>query len=203
MFVDWCTVPDPTNPGANEVVRYKDGQYITLGSNDVTLYAQWAEGVTVTYRYDADKDGVYEDIASEMKKQIVGKGTETPMMHTGFTNGSMALIKWNTDPDLVSGDTYEVTGKNPTITVDADTTLYAVWESGWNKMGNQSTSTVLWKVQGGNTIRVRPMDGVEGSFVGTGNSTWIGLDSGSRGAITKVSNEGLIYASGDFYNHFV
>lgn len=151
---------------------------------------------TITYCANYRGDG--SDTSAEKVTQTVISGTPNPIPHTRFKKGTSALIKFNTQPDG-SGTDYAVSGKIPLITVDKDVTLYAIWESDWKLLGAGNSSYVLYK-DVANKIFIRPCDGVEGTFVGTGNTTWYNVVPASRTKFSELQIDGMVYGTGSFRN---
>lgn len=91
----------------NSLSPYKDGSF--------TVYAQWADPVTVTY----DANGG----TGTMEPQVVPKDTSTNLDPNTFTKENYYFSEWNTKADG-TGDSYTDKGS---ITAADNITLYAVW----------------------------------------------------------------------------
>ena len=113
-FTGWNTKPDGTG------TAYADKATITL-TDDLTLYAQWAKKVVLTFdANDSAEDpaeGVMEDI-------IVSKGSAVEIPANAFTREGYDFTGWNTKPDG-SGKAY---AEGDSITLTDDLTLYAQWD---------------------------------------------------------------------------
>lgn len=103
----WNTAADGT--GTN----YPDGEKLTL-TEDVTLYAQWVPGYTVTYMANN---------GTEETGRFKGSG-EVALTWEGFTAPEgKVLISWNTAPDG-TGTNYD---DGEPLELTEDLTLYAQW----------------------------------------------------------------------------
>ncbi len=112
LFIGWATVSDGTGD------FYNDGQEVSLNTN-LELYAQWRDAITVSF--DATSG------TGDMSNLIVPSGIESIISKNIFVHEdtNQRFIGWNTIADG-TGDSYTDEGK---ITITADTTLYAQWDS--------------------------------------------------------------------------
>ena len=107
---------------------YSDTVTITAGT-DMTLYAVWADSVTITL----DPNGGYwwnvENTGTETQKVKKGSVIKCYHLSTPTNEKNKVFGGWATDPEgthIILP--YEYDGEQPSITADEDTTLYAVWE---------------------------------------------------------------------------
>ncbi len=147
-FAGWSTAPDGMG------VTYAAGSTLTMGSADVTLYAQWTTGPTYAIVYDDNVDG-----------ELIG----VPTASTGYVAGTVVALSssvpertgfsfagWSTAPDGM-GITYAA---GATLIMDAaDLTLYAQWITG-------PTYTIVYE------------DNVDGELIGVPTAS-IGHAAGS------------------------
>ena len=111
MFKCWNTKADGSG------TDFKDEATVKI-SKDVTLYAQWIVGRTITF----DKNA--EDATGTMDDQIVDSGVATALTANAFRRVNYEFEGWATNPDG-SGTKYADQG---TVTTTTDLTLYAVWK---------------------------------------------------------------------------
>lgn len=109
-FTGWNTKADGSG------TSYNDGASISPSSN-MTLYAQW-QSSTYTLCFDANGG------TGEMAAETAHFGMATQLPANGFTREKYTFTGWNTRADG-SGTAY---GEKASLTLTADTTLYAQWE---------------------------------------------------------------------------
>ena len=110
VFIGWSTAPEGT-------VEYADGAIITVEQN-MPLYAQWAEAITITFNGNG-----YNSWAS-MPDQTVPKNIPTALKKCTFQNDSAVFKGWG----LSAGDRSVDFKDEDIVTLDKDITLYAIWE---------------------------------------------------------------------------
>ena len=111
VFIGWGTAPEGP-------LEYADGAPITV-EQDMTLYAQWAEALTITF----DGNGGNYNWMDE-PSQIVPRGIPTALKSNIFTRSNYTFKGWGLSAGDRSVD-YEDQG---IITLNEDITLYAIWE---------------------------------------------------------------------------
>ena len=116
-FLRWNTQPDGDGDG------YAPGATFTIGSADVTLYAQWTDNPVYTLSYDANgADGGSVPVGPrnyEESEAVTVLGNSGNLFKTDHT-----FAGWNSDAEG-NGTQYR-TGDTLSIT-DEDVTLYAQW----------------------------------------------------------------------------
>ena len=132
-----CTFTGYNTAADGSGTAYKAGDPYTLTEENPTLelYAQWQENApeTVTVTFDPNGgDGT-------MEPQTVEKGKETALSENDFTFEGHSFGGWATEKD--GEKVYDDKAK---VTLDADTTLYAVW-----KEAAAETVTVTFDKNGG------------------------------------------------------
>ena len=132
-----CTFTGYNTAADGSGTAYKVGDPYTLTEENPTLelYAQWQENApeTVTVTFDPNGgDGT-------MEPQTMEKGKETALTENAFTFEGHSFGGWATEKD---GE--KVYDDKATVTLDADTTLYAVW-----KEAAAETVTVTFDKNGG------------------------------------------------------
>ena len=114
-FTGWNTSTD------GKGTSYADGASVSnLTETDgatVTLYAQWAEGATVTFHKN---DGVTPESTTTQKIQF---NTETALTKNTFSRDTYIFLGWNTAEDG-TGTAYSDEQK---VTLTANLDLYAQW----------------------------------------------------------------------------
>ena len=108
IFSSWNTAADGSG------ISYSNSANITI-TNDLTLYAQWVDGVTKTVTFNSNSG------SGTMSNQVAG--TTTALNANTFTRSSYTFARWNTAADG-TGYSY-ADGANYAFT--ADQTLYAQW----------------------------------------------------------------------------
>lgn len=111
VLIGWSTTPEGP-------LEYAEGTPITILEN-VILYAQWAEAITITF----DGNGGNYNWAGE-PSQIVPKGIPTALKDNIFTRSNYTFKGWG----LSAGDRSVDYENKAVITLDEDITLYAIWE---------------------------------------------------------------------------
>ncbi len=116
-FVGWNTEPDGSG------ATYTQGQTFTIGTQNITLYAEWTIDPTYTLTYNGNSNtggSVPAGPANyEQGQTITVPGNTGGLVKTGYS-----FSGWNTAVDG-SGSTY-TQGQTYTIG-QADITLYAMW----------------------------------------------------------------------------
>jgi len=132
-FNDWNTAPDGSG------ISYSPGGTFTIGSGNVTLYAQWTAIATYTVTYNANgaTNGAVP-IDSNLYApgdSVTVLGNTGGLARTGYTFGG-----WNTAADG-SGISYSPGG---TLSMgSSDITLYAQWTAVANFPGGYNESPFL------------------------------------------------------------
>lgn len=151
VFKEWNTNADGTGEA------YTANSQMTMGHENITLYAIWADGYTITY----DANGGDGNPPSDGRKFIEGQ-----KMNVGsgsLTKGNQKCSKWNTKPDG-TGTTYK---PNETLVFGAENIiLYAVYEDayrlsydlngGTGKLPSNSSLSLegaTWTVRNGTSMR--------------------------------------------------
>jgi len=121
-FTGWNTLPNGTG------TTYTQGQYMTMGVNDVTLYAKWTQNTTYSVSYNAnnaDSGTVPVDSTNyESGKPVTVIGNTGNLKRAGYT-----FAGWNTKPDgsgvtCTQGQTFSMGNDN--------VVLYAKWINGYS-----------------------------------------------------------------------
>lgn len=134
-----------TNPGyafsgwsassTSSTVQYANGALITA-TGDITLYAIWnydaGQWATITFNSNGGE--------GTMGVQEVIKGVATQLTENAFTKPGYAFGGWSTSSTATVPDYAD----EASITVYADTTLYAVWEKDANQW-----ATITYHANGG------------------------------------------------------
>ncbi len=116
-FIGWNTSADGS--GTN----YIQGQTFTVGSEDVTLYAIWANVVTYTVTYDGNEN-TGGSVPTDSTDYEQGDTVTVPGNTGNLIKAGSTFSGWNTSDDG-SGTTYMA---DDTFTMaDANVTLYAIW----------------------------------------------------------------------------
>lgn len=123
-FKGWAESSEATE------AQYTDGQEITISAN-TTLYAVWEEKedpnapkFTVTFNGNAPEG---ETVSGEMAGQVFTEGkTQSLTKNTFSIRKGYAFRGWALDKSA----TVEVYKDEASIKISADTTLYAVWDTG-------------------------------------------------------------------------
>lgn len=123
-FLGWAESSEATE------AQYTDGQEITISAN-TTLYAVWEEKedpnapkFTVTFNGNAPEG---ETVSGEMAEQTFTEGkTQALTKNTFSIRKGYAFRGWALDKSA----TVEVYKDEASIKISADTTLYAVWDTG-------------------------------------------------------------------------
>ncbi len=110
-FVGWNTKEDGS--GAS----YAEEDTLTMPDESVTLYAQWAKNVNLTYDMNGG-DGSLDQVSAYAGGSITLSDAST-ISRDGYT-----FMGWNTQKDG-KGESYEA-GSEYTVP-ETDTTLYATW----------------------------------------------------------------------------
>jgi len=190
-FLGWYTTPgnDPSKPG----IAWDFG---TMEFDDnTTLYARWAEGVTVTfYLNDPDPGSVLDPIYDEI---VVPEGEKISQLPTPPELPGYVFRGWYTDPDWAQGTLWDFENDG----FDEDTDLFARWEpkSGafcFTKVGADDVNTplegatfVLYKLDeecehGGSAYE-------HGEVTAANKSCWILIDSITT-TVTGADDDGLV-----------
>ena len=138
-FDAWNTAADGSG------THYLAGATLTIGDEDVTLYAQWTTintppPTTYTVTYDAN-DGTGTTAVDETPYPANSRAEVQP----GFTRDGYTFKEWNTAADgtgtaCAPGDTIPITG---------NVTLYAQWEPVGTQPPAPDTYTVTYEPNGG------------------------------------------------------
>lgn len=127
-FTGWNTLPGGTG------TTYTQGQYMIMGSVDVTLYARWTAASTYTVTYDAnnaDTGSVPVDSTNyESGKPVTVMGNTGNLKRAGYS-----FAGWNTKPDgsgvtCSQGQTFSMGSEN--------VVLYAKWINGYSVTYNSN-----------------------------------------------------------------
>ena len=127
-FAGWNTLPGGTG------TTYTQGQYMTMGSVDVTLYARWTAASTYTVTYDAnnaDTGSVPVDSTNyESGKPVTVMGNTGNLKRAGYS-----FAGWNTKADgsgvsCTQGQTFSMGSEN--------VILYAKWINGYSVTYNSN-----------------------------------------------------------------
>jgi len=110
VFNRWSTNPDGTG------TTYADGAALTTAS-DLTLYAQWLEGVTKTVTFNSNTG------SGSMPNQV--SGISTGLSANTFTKDGYTFAGWNTAANG-TGFSY---ADGASYNFSADTTMYAQWNA--------------------------------------------------------------------------
>jgi uncharacterized repeat protein (TIGR02543 family) len=105
--------------------HYVQGQTFSMGTANVTLYAEWSGGFTVTYDANGATGGSVPIDASGYgsSQTVTVLGNTGSLVHTGYT-----FVGWQTEADG-SGTSYRPGG---TFQMGAaNVTLYALWAGGY------------------------------------------------------------------------
>ena len=114
VFANWNTEPDGSGSD------YADGEVVTVGE-DLSLYAQWAEPIIVTFKNTGNSGYGY------MEERIVGKGRAFPAPACEFYSNNAYEFKYWTKTPEDPGEAGEVYPEGAVLTLYEDTTLYAQW----------------------------------------------------------------------------
>ena len=191
VFLGWSTSPSAT------VATYQPGGTFTIDAN-TTLFAVWQTSVNYTVTYDAN--GGIGAPGSQTKIQ----GTPLKLNIARPTKAGAIFLGWSTSSSAVS-PTYQAGGM---FTIDANTTLYAVWNNnvnyyaisgGWHYTEALKSDQTVW-VWGRNT------DGQLGNGTTTNSSLPIvvpGINSINRISTVPthrcnmvLKNDGTVWAWG-------
>lgn len=112
-FAGW----DTSSKASSE--SYTDGDSYTMGDTDVTLYAVWKTGYTITF----DANGG----TGTMANQVVSFGETVTLSKNTFTRSGYSFAGWSTS-SYTTIATYS-DGAAYTMYSTSDVTLYAVWMS--------------------------------------------------------------------------
>lgn len=127
-FSGWNTLANGTG------TDYLPSASYTMGSSNVTLYAKWT---AATYVLSYNANGATGGSVPSDSIYTAGD-TATVSNNTGFlVKTNSMFVGWNTDPSG-TGTSYAV---NDTFTINADTTLYAVWSSFTFYVSNTGSDT--------------------------------------------------------------
>ena len=184
-FVGWNTKSNGSG------VTYAPGQTFTLSSFDITLYAKWAENLSVVYNGNENTGGdvpvdptIYQ-IINGLEAVVLENSGE--LVRTGYT-----FVGWNTQSDG-SGTTYTM-GQTFYLVV-LDVTLYAKWsknlsityDGNGSTGGNIPVDPVIY-LTGQNSI---PIPENTGELFRTGY-TFTGWNTQSNGS-------GITYTTGQVF----
>jgi uncharacterized repeat protein (TIGR02543 family) len=118
-FTGWCTGADGTGSS------YAQGQTMTMGNTDVTLYAKWTQNLTYSVNYNAN-DAAGGSAPVDTTRYEAGQTVTVPGNTGNLTKTGYAFAGWNTQANG-SGITYT---QGQTFSMGAiDLTLYAKWTS--------------------------------------------------------------------------
>ena len=132
MLNGWNTEPDGTG------THYDCGETTVL-SDDLILYAEWVELHNLTYHanggsgtltdggsYTYDEETINLENANAYAN--IPHGAEVKLsVGEGFTRSGYQLVGWNTSKSAADEEIVEYE-KNDDLTLNEDTTLYAVWK---------------------------------------------------------------------------
>ena len=117
---------------------YEDQGSITVGESDITLYAQWEEGWTVSFNANGADSGTMQSV------NISASGsTDYTIPDCSFIKDGYVFECWRAD-NPISGQEYK---KDAILSVDKDTVLYAVWYRPVNLHANDGGDPENVKVQ--------------------------------------------------------
>ena len=106
----------------------------------ITLYANWAEAVTVTVTYDANCG------TGTMDAQTVKKGTEVTISDNTFTREGYTFTGWNTVAAPTTDNPGTAYAAGTKVALKENITLYAQWEI--------KTYNITWVDGNGTQLRV-------------------------------------------------
>lgn len=124
-FKGWTTLPD------SQIAQYNPGDNYSL-DQDITLYAIW-EKSEYTIHYDANDNEEGTAVPNDQTKE---KGTDITLSDIEPEREGYIFKGWSTNKEATTGE-YQ---PSDTFGVDADTTLYAIWEE---KLYLKSTEYVI------------------------------------------------------------
>lgn len=110
-FAGWAT-----SSSAVESI-YSDGDSFTMGDTDVTLYAVWKTGYTISYNANGG--------TGSMSNQYVTAGSSATLQANVFTRSGYYFAGWATS----ASSTYVSYKDKDRITPTRSMTLYAVWQT--------------------------------------------------------------------------
>ncbi len=183
-FVDWNTKADGTG------VAYSAGQNITMGSQSLTLFAQWTPSVqTLTYASNPPNGST---VTGSIAAVQTTTGTSVTLPQSGYSIAGYTLTGWNTSADG-SGVGYALGG---TYDVQAGSvTLYAQWVTNQLQIifnANGGTGSMPAEPAYTNQSGVLSANG----FTSPPGYTFSGWNTQSNGSGTSYSNVGN-YTMGD------
>ncbi len=116
IFAGWNTLPDGTGG------THAPGASLVIGTADVTLYAQWAFALSVTYDANLPANTTLNSGSAPIDDAPYGSGDSVSVAgDNGMTVTDYRFTGWNGQADgqgTVYSDSFTITG---------DTTLYAQW----------------------------------------------------------------------------
>ncbi len=178
ILVGWAPNPDGTGTG------YEPNGTISNVEHDLSLYAVWANAVTLTYDVNGgDGNGMVESVA---------QGTEVPITDMVPERFGYIFQGWATAPDAAEAQYYA----GDLFAANQNTTLYAVWKRDPNvKLWNVSFDLAGGTGEGFETVEILddtaftlPMEkpAKEGlSFMGWEMGTFGIVQSGSSVRVTS------------------
>ena len=183
-FTEWNTQANGSG------ISFSEGDTFTINSN-IILYAVWEEIYTLTYNGNTNTSGNAptdgsSPYTSGSSVTVLGNSGSPILAKTGFR-----FTGWNTESNG-SGVSYS---QGNTFTINANTTLYAIWEEIYTLTYNGNTNT------GGNA----PTDG--SSPYTTGSSVTVLGNSGSLVKTgftftewnTEANGSGVSYSEGNTF----
>ena len=173
-FAGWNTA---SNAGGTS---YLAGATFTIGSANVTLYAQWAAAYTVTYNGNGNTGGSVPVDSSSYPQgaTVTVLGNTGSLVRTGFV-----FAGWNTTPDgsgtmYLSGSTFNLGNTN--------VTLYAAWMN-YVYAGNAGAGTIS-AFSIGSSGGLSSVGTVTFDAGGTGNVQIAASPTGSYLYVTQLAN---------------
>lgn len=139
----WSTDPNATEP------KWTVDEFSSMVPNsNMTVYAVWAEGYTITFDGNGGKQYQGDDAPSRWIKQVV-KGSSLDYFATPWREGYI-FKGWSADKNALEPTwTYD---NYKSMSVNSDMTLYAVWSAGYRvtfdanggKMNNSEDAPSIW-----------------------------------------------------------
>jgi uncharacterized repeat protein (TIGR02543 family) len=112
-FASWNTTPSGTGSSFTDASSY------TMGSGDLTLYAQWTvNAYTITFNTNTGDGG-------SMSTQDINYGASANLTSNGFTKTGYTFASWNTQADGLGTDISDAASY--TMSSASNVTLYAKW----------------------------------------------------------------------------
>lgn len=182
-FIGWNTAPNASG------TTYSGGTTFTIGSRDVTLYADWTSNPTYTVTYDANGAGSgtvpVDNNRYEQAQAVTVLDNTGNLAETGYT-----FIGWNSAPDG-SGTSYSAGDRFGMSS--ADLTLYAQWTLTHYSVIYNGNNNTVGSVTDSNTYTM----GQTVSVLGRGTLGKLGYTF--KDWNTKSSGSGTSYSAGNTF----